>query len=127
MFLICVLLFRSFTVTLNSTVFVSPAGTSTFIPLASVSAVFSVAKPPTFMLPFTNVVPSGILSFTFTIVGAVPVLLSSVMQYVISCPAITFPFAGLADLLISIFGLFTVSSTSFVGVPSTVAVFLIVL
>ena len=80
------------------------------------------------MLPSTNVVPVGIVSCTVTVVGAVPVLLSSVMQYVISSSVVTFvPLAGLADLLISTFGLFTVSVISVVGVPSTVAVFLIVL
>ena len=79
MFLICVPLSKSFTVTLNSTFFVSPASNCTEIPLAKFSAVFPVAVPPTFMLPVTKFVPVGIVSFTFTVVGAVPVLLSNVM------------------------------------------------
>ena len=88
-FLICVPLSKSFTVTLNSTVFVSPAAKSTEIPLAKFAAVFSVSNPPTFTLPSTNVVSSGIVSFTVTVSGAVPLLLSNVIIYVICCPATT--------------------------------------
>ena len=73
-------------------------------------------------------VPVGILSFTITVSGAVPWLLSNVIVYVIVSPASTvLPELGLDDLLICTFGLFTVSVTSFVDVPSTVAVLLIVL
>ena len=125
-FLIGVPLFWSFTVTLNSTVFVSPAANVTSIPLASVSSVSAVTEPPTFTLPSTNVVPSGIVSFTVTVSGAVPLLLSNVIIYVICCPATTFPSAGSAVLCASTFGLFTVSVVSSVGSPSTYAVFLIV-
>ena len=78
-FLISALSSSSSTVTLNSTVFVSPASRLTSIPLARVSAVSAVAEPPTFMLPSTNVVPSGISSFTVTVSGAVPRLLSIVI------------------------------------------------
>ena len=77
------------------------------------------------MLPVTNVVPSGTVSFTVTSAGAVPVLLSIVIIYVISCPATTFPFAGSAVFVNLTSDLFTVSVTSSVGVPSTIAVFLI--
>ena len=73
-FLIGVPFSKSFTVTLNSTVFVSPADKSTEIPFAKFSAVFSVSEPPTFMLSSTNVVPVGTVSFTVTFVGAVPSL-----------------------------------------------------
>ena len=45
-------------------------------------------------------------------------------MYVISSPASTFsPLAGVDSLLAITFGLFTVTSTSSVGVPSTSAVF----
>ena len=55
MFLICVLLFMSFTLTLNSTVLFSPACKSTSIPCAKLSAFNSVLdSSPTFMLPSTN-------------------------------------------------------------------------
>ena len=124
-FSIDVPLFWSFTVTLNSTVFVSPASKSTEIPFARSTAELSVSVPPTFMLPCTNVVPAGIVSFTVTVSGAVPLLLSNVIIYVISCPSTTFPFAGFAVLCACTFGLFTVFVVSPVGVPSTVAVFFI--
>ena len=78
-FLICVPSSWSFTVTLNSTVFVSPALKSTLIPLVNSSAVFPVAESPTLMLPSTNVVPVGTVSFTVTVSGAVPWLLSNVI------------------------------------------------
>ena len=77
------------------------------------------------MLPGTNVVPAGTVSFTVTVSGAVPVLLSNVIIYVISCPSTTFPSAGSAVLCACTFGLLTVFVVSPVGVPSTVAVFLI--
>ena len=79
MFLIGVPFSMSFTVTLNSTFFVSPTFKSTFIPLAKSSTVLPVVVSPTLMLPVTKLVPVGIVSFTFTVVGAVPVLLSNVM------------------------------------------------
>ena len=105
---------------MNSTVFVSPVARSTEIPLARVSSVSPVAEPPTFMLPSTNVVPSGISSFTVTVSGAVPRLLSIVIIYVISSSVVTFvPLAGSDVLCASTFGLFTSSVVSPVGVPST--------
>ena len=78
-FLIGVPFAKSFTVTLNSTVFVSPTSKSTEIPFAKSTAELSVSVPPTFMLPCTNVVPVGTVSFTFTVSGAVPLLLSIVI------------------------------------------------
>ena len=76
-FLIVFPLFKSFTVTLNTTSLLSPAGKSTFIPLAKSSAVLlSSTIPLICILPSTNVVPVGILSFTIALVGAVPLLLS---------------------------------------------------
>ena len=79
-FSIFVLSSKSFTLTLNSTFFVSLAFKSTEIPLAKLSAFKSVLSSfPTFMLPSINVVPVGIVSITFTVVGAVPILLSSVI------------------------------------------------
>ena len=77
------------------------------------------------MLPVTNVVPAGTVSFTVTSAGAVPLLLSNVIIYVISCPSTTFPSAGSAVFVNLTSDLFTVSVTSSVGVPSTVAVFVI--
>ena len=125
-FLIGVLSSWSFTVTLNSTVFVSPASKCTWIPLARVSSVSAVVWFPTFTLPVTNVVPAGTVSFTVTSAGAVPLLLSNVIIYVISCPATTLlPLAGSAVFVNLTSDLFTVSVTSSVGVPSTVAVFVI--
>ena len=65
------------------------------------------------------------LSFTITVVGAVPSLLSNVIVYVMVSPFSTvLPELGLEALLISTFGLFTIVCTSFVSSPSTVAVFL---
>ena len=117
---------RSFTVTLNSTVFVSPASKSTEIPFTKLSCVNSgLSSAPTFMLPLINVVPVGTESFTVTVSGAVPLLLSSVIMYVISCPSITFPSAGSAVLCAFTFGLFTVFVSSPVGSPSTIAVLFI--
>ena len=79
------------------------------------------------MLPGTNVVPSGMLSLTFTSFGAVPSALFSVIVYVISSPNFTLsPDGGFAVLLITTCGLFTIVSTVFVSFPSTVAVFSIV-
>ena len=65
------------------------------------------------------------LSFTTTVAGAFPVLLSNVIIYVISLFAVTvLPDAGIEDLLCFTSALFTVSVTSFVSSSSTVAVFL---
>ena len=70
---------KSFTVTLNDNVATSCADKSTFIPLANSSSVYLVVLSFNTTEPVTNVVPSGTLSFTFTVVGAVPVLLSKVI------------------------------------------------
>ena len=101
-------LFRSFTVTLNSTVFVCPAFNGTLIPFDKFVDVYDVDDPPTFILPLTNVVPVGMLSFTSTVAGAEPVLLFNVIVYVIVSPAsTTLPELGLDVLLNVTFGLFT--------------------
>ena len=98
------------------------------MPFDKFSAVSAVTIPPTFMLPSIKFVPAGIVSFTVTVSGAVPVELSSVIIYVISSPASTFaPLSGTEVLLNLTFGLFTVSVTSSVGISSTVAIFPIVL
>ena len=74
------------------------------------------------MLPFiltlssTNVVPSGIVSFTSALVGAFPSVLSKWIVYVISSPSVTvLPFAGFDVLLYFKSALFTIVVTSFVG------------
>ena len=73
LFLIMYPLSKSFTVTLNSTVLVSPAGTVTSIPfVVKSSKVFPKSASFILMLPSTNVVPSGMLSFTTNVIGAVP-------------------------------------------------------
>ena len=108
-FLIGVLLPRSFTVTLNSNVVLSPAFKFTSIPLANSSAELPVDEPFTFILPGTNVVPVGMLSFTTTVAGAFPVLLSNVIMYVISLFAVTvLPASGIEDLLYFTSALFTI-------------------
>ena len=124
MFLIWSSSSRSFTVTLNSSVVLSPAFKFTSIPLANSSAELPVDEPFTFILPGINVVPVGMLSFTTTVAGAFPVLLSNVIIYVISLFAVTvLPASGIEDLLYFTSALFTVSVTSFVGLSSTKAVF----
>ena len=119
-------LFRSFTVTWNSTVFACPSGTSTSIPWLKLSCVSSAFdSPPTFMLPGTNVVPSGIVSFTVVVVGAVPSFLT-VIVYVIGLSFVTLvPSSGSAVLLGTMCGLCTSILTSFVGSSSTTAPFTI--
>ena len=98
----------------------SPASKSTFIPFAKFVAFSpSWASLFTLILPSTNVVPSGISSFTTTLIGAVPVVLSKCIVYVISSPSFTvFPLAGFDVLLYCKFDLFTVVSVSFVGSSS---------
>ena len=115
----------SCTFTLNSTVLVCPAGTVTSIPFVVKSSnVYSLSKSFTFMLPSTKLVPSGILSFTTNVLGAFPSVFSSTITYLISFPAVTVsPLAGSDVFPILTCALFTVSVVSFVGVPSTVAVF----
>ena len=79
------------------------------------------------MLFSTNVVPSGILSLTFNVIGAVPSVFSNTITYLISSFAVTVsPLAGSDVLPILTCALFTSFATSFVGVSSTKAVFLIV-
>ena len=125
-FSIVSLLFKSFTVTLNSTVLVCPAFNVTLIPLDKFVDVYDVDEPPTLILPYTNDVPVGMLSFTITVAGAVPLLLSSVIVYVIiSSFSTILPELGLAVLLNVTFGLLTIVCTWLVDVPSTVPVFVI--
>ena len=74
-FVISAPLFKSFTVTVNSTVLSSFASNSISIPVVVKSANSYVSlEPSTFMLPSLNVVPNGMLSFTVTVVGASPSL-----------------------------------------------------
>ena len=102
------------------------AGMFTSIPFVVRSSnVFPKSALFTLILPSSNVVPSGILSFTFTVDGAVP-LFDRFIVYVILSPAFTLlPLAGSDVLLYVTSDLFTVSVTSFVSSPSTTAVFLI--
>ena len=126
MFLILLSFAWSCTVTLNFTVFVSPAFICTLIPFVNWLCVISgFSSPSISTLPLIKLVPVGTVSFTVTSAGAVPVLLSNVIVYVIVCPSTTFPFAGTAVLCAITFALFTVLVISPVGFPSTVAVFLI--
>ena len=79
------------------------------------------------MLFGTNVVPVGIVSFTFTVVGAVPFVFFNSIVYVISSPTSTSVlFAGDDSFLYSTNGLFTVVFTVFVLLSSTDAVLVIV-
>ena len=79
------------------------------------------------MLFSTNVVPSGILSLTFNVIGAVPSVFSNTITYLISSFAVTVsPLAGSHVLPILTCAFFTSFVTSLVGVSSTKAVFLIV-
>ena len=126
-FLILSPLFKSFTVTLNSTVLVSPDGTFTSIPFIVRSSIpYTLLSPCTFTLPSSYVVPSGISSLTVTSPGAVPSFVN-VIVYVISCPFTTvLPFAGIDVFSPVICAFFISSVTSFVSVPSTFALFVIV-
>ena len=84
----------------------------------------SISSPFKSIEPSTSSVPSGIVSFTFTVVGAVPFVLSSVMVYVMISPSLTsFPFAGDADFPNLTSALFIIVSTELVSFPSTVALF----
>ena len=84
--------------------------------------------PSIFKLWSTYVVPVGIESCTFTVVGAVPVLLSNVIVYVITSFNSTFcPDGGFADFVNLRSALFTMFDTWFVELPSTVAWFVKVL
>ena len=114
---------------------VPDAGTSTEIPWASSSSVYVLSVfvcalfTFTTILPASNVVSSGILSFTIVVAGAVPSLLKFIV-YVIFSPFFTFDIVSSvlpsgSDVFVNTnFDLFTVSVTSSVSSPSTVAVFL---
>ena len=126
-FLICVLLPKSFTVTVNSTVLSSFASNSSFIPVVVKSSNWYVSlEPSTFMLPSVNVVPSGISSLTVTVSGAVPSFVN-VITYVIGSFCFTvLPLAGVDVFAPVTCGFFTSSVTLFVSFPSTFALFVIV-
>ena len=128
LFLIIYPLSKSFTVTLNSTVLVCPAGTVTSIPFVVKSSnAYSLSKSFTFMLPSTKLVPSGILSFTTNVLGAFPSVFSSTITYLISFPAVTVsPLAGSDVFPILTCAFLTSSTTSFVSTLSTNALFVIV-
>ena len=126
--------FKSFTVTVKLTLPVlasSPAfaGNVTSIPLfnfSSVSVVPAFTCSPftvTTIVPVSNVVPTGTLSFTVTSAGAVPSFVRFIV-YVILSPAFTvLPLAGTDVLLYFTSDLFTTSFTGSVFSPSTTAVF----
>ena len=118
---------ESFTVTVNSTVLVSPAGTVTFIPyVVKSSIVYVLLSPCTFILPSVNVVPAGISSLTVTVSGAVPSFVN-VITYVIGSFCFTvLPLAGVDVFAPVTCGFFTSSVTLFVSFPSTFALFVIV-
>ena len=94
LFLINVPSFKLFTVTWKLTLAVLPAGTSTEIPCSNSSSVYVLSvliwtlSTFTTMLPWANVVPSGALSLTIVVVGAVPSLLRFIV-YVIFSPSTT--------------------------------------
>ena len=124
-FFICVLLFsKLFTVTVNDNVLVCPAGTVTFSPFAKSCALLSTGIPSNIIELSLYVVPSGTSSFTVTVPGAVPSVLSNTILYVISCPAFTFsPFAGVDSLWATTCGFFISTSSDGVSFSSTFAVF----
>ena len=77
------------------------------------------------MLFTTNVVPVGTVSFTIAVVGAVPLLLSNVIVYVIGSPAFTsVPACGSDSFQNFKSDLFTVLFTGPTASPSTYAVLL---
>ena len=125
-FLIVFPLFKSFTVTWNSTVVSSPTGTFTFIPWLKFSCVNSAFdSPPTFILPSTNVVPSGIVSFTVVVPSALPSFLIVIVYFIESFAVRLVPSAGSASFVAVICGLYTSTLTSFVGSSPTTAAFII--
>ena len=125
-FLIFVPLSKSCTVTLNSTVLLSSGFNVSSIPVVVKSANSYVScEPSTTILPSTNVVPVGIVSFTIAVSGAVPSFLT-VIVYVISSPASTVSPLGGTDVFSPFTSaLFTISVTGSVGSLSTTAVFTI--
>ena len=125
-FLIIAPLSKSFTVTWNSTVVSSPTVTSTFIPWLKFSCVNSALdSPPTFMLPGTNVVPSGIVSFTVVVPSVLPSFLIVIVYVIESFAVRLVPSSGSASFTAVICGLYTSTLTSFVGSSSTTAPFTI--
>ena len=78
----------SFTVTSNVTVELDFPPTFTVNPSPSNCSFVYVPSPFTFILPFTNVVPSGTVSFTFTSFATSPSFLT-VIVYVIFSPCTT--------------------------------------
>ena len=115
----------SFTVTLKLIVSVPPlASTDTAIPAFKSFSASVVATPLTLILPVTNVVPAGIVSFTTASPATLP-LFVTVIVYSISSPTTT---ADLFEVFsLSIIGLYTVTSDGFVGVSPTKAMFSITL
>ena len=123
-FFIFVPLANLFTVTLNSTATSLPTPTVKLIPFAKSVAFFVISiASPIFMLPSTNVVPAGIVSFTVTLPSLVPSFLTFIL-YVISSPSTTLlPLDGALSLCAVIFGFVTFVVTLFVSSLSTVAWF----
>ena len=113
-----------FTVTLNSRTFSCPTPTVKLIPFAKSFAVLpSLATSSIFILPSTNVVPVGTVSFTITLPSLVPSFLTFIL-YVISSPSTTLlPLDGALSLCAVIFGFVTFVVTLFVSSLSTVAWF----
>ena len=113
-----------FTVTLNSRTFSCPIPTVKLIPFAKSFAVLpSLATSSIFILPSTNVVPVGTVSFTITLPSLVPSFLTFIL-YVISSPSKTlFPLDGVLSLWAKIFGFVTFVVTLFVSSLSSVAWF----
>ena len=109
---------------MNSTVLLSSGFNATSIPVVVKSANSYVScEPSTTILPSTNVVPVGIVSFTIAVSGAVPSFLT-VIVYVISSPASTVSPLGGTDVFSPFTSaLFTISVTGSVGSLSTNAVF----
>ena len=125
-FVISCPLFKSFTVTLNSNVALSPAGTDIVTPFSKSSMLISVSSPFSFKLFSTYVVPSGTLSCTRISPSIVPNVLSNFILYVISFPAVTvLALSGSDSFVAVIYAFFTVVCTVSFSVSSTVAVFVI--
>ena len=76
------------------------------------------------MLPSSNVVPVGTVSFNVILPGAVPSFLNLIV-YVILSPVVTVSPAVSASFIAVICGLYTSTLTSFVGSSSTTAPFTI--
>ena len=75
---------NSFTVTSNVTVTLVFPATFTVIPFVRLSAVYSVSALSTFMLPSTNVVPSGTSSCTTTSFPICPSFLTVIVYFTFS-------------------------------------------